>query len=80
MPWSQIGDKLTPEIIGVVMSMLIAVIRVLYDREETRLFRIFLEAMLCGGLAVAASSGIQALGWDESWSVFAGSSIRVPRI
>lgn len=45
---------------AVVMSVLIAIMRVLYDNNETTWRRILLEAALCGNLTLA---GYYALLW-----------------
>jgi len=73
--WTDILNNLPPQISGVLMAMFIAVIRILYDNEETKPMRVFLEALLCGALSLAASSGILAMGLDINWAVFVGGSI-----
>ncbi len=67
--------SLPPEIAGVIMAVVTAVLRVLYDRDETKPIRIILEASLCGFLSLAASAGIAAAGLDHHWSIFAGGMI-----
>ena len=59
----------------VVMAMVIAVLRVIYDQQETRLLRVVLEAALCGALALAAKFGVVAAGLDINWAVFIGAGI-----
>lgn len=66
---------LPPPVVGVVMAIVIAVIRVIYDREETSVVRIGLESLLCGSLALTAGTAIQALGYDQNWTLFAGGAI-----
>lgn len=66
---------ITPEVLGAVMAMVIALIRVLYDGKEKRFLRILLEAAICGALSVTVSYGITAMGLDGNWSVFAGGMI-----
>ncbi len=68
-------NKLPPEIIGVLMAMFIAILRVIYDKEETSPMRITLESLLCGALSFTANFGIIAMGLDSNWSVFIGGSI-----
>ena len=62
-------------VMGVALAMVLSVLRVVYDREETRPMRIVLESVICGLLSVAASAAINAMGWDPNWSVFAGGVI-----
>ena len=64
-----------PEMAGVLMAMVIAALRVIYDPDETKPMRVFLESMICGGLSVAATAAIFALGLSPMWAVFAGSVI-----
>lgn len=73
MPWRN-PEWWTPYI-GPILAMAIAVLRVLYDRKETRALRIGLEAVLCGLLTLAASKGISAMGLNHDWSVVAGGMI-----
>lgn len=67
--------KLPPEVAGVLMAMFISVLRVIYDKEDTKPMRIILEAGICGGLSLTASYGIAALGLDVNWAVFSGGVI-----
>ena len=64
-----------PTLLGVLMAVVIAAIRVIYDREETSIVRIILESALCGSLALTAGTAIQALGYDQNWTLFAGGMI-----
>lgn len=73
--WVSILNKLPPEIVGVLMAMFIATLRVIYDKEETRPVRIMLEALICGALSLTASSAIVALELNINWAVFAGGVI-----
>jgi lambda family phage holin len=68
-------DRVPPEIAGVIMAVAIAILRVIYDRNETRLLRVVLEAGICGGLSLTASYGISAAGLSPNWSIFAGGVI-----
>ena len=63
-----------PLIGGVLMAILTAVLRVVYDKEETRLTRILLEALLCGALTVAGGSAIEAMGFGRGWYLFIGGT------
>jgi len=75
MPLGPLTEKFTPEIIAILMSMALAVVRVIYDRDETRPLRIFLEAIICGLLTMTAGSAVQAMGLSSDWTLFAGGLI-----
>lgn len=64
-----------PEWQGFIMSFFIAILRVIYDAKETRPMRIFLEALICGGLSLCASTVIGWAGLPQSLSVAAGGAI-----
>ena len=68
-------NRLPPELAGVLMAMVIAVIRVIYDKEDARPVRVMLEAFICGGLSLTASSAIIAMELDVNWAIFAGGTI-----
>ena len=68
-------DQIPPEVGGAILSALVAVLRVVYDKEETKFIRVVLEATLCGGLTVTAGYGIAAMGWNQDWTMFAGGCI-----
>ncbi len=57
------------------MSIFIASLRVVYDKEETRPIRVAMEALICGGLTLTVASGISALGLNTNWVMFAGGTI-----
>lgn len=67
--------EIPPSLAGVLMAVVVAVIRVIYDKEETSFVRIALESVLCGALALTAGSAINALGYDQNWTLFAGGMI-----
>ncbi|MDB4575331.1 phage holin, lambda family [bacterium] len=74
--WADILGKFPPEMLeGGFMAIVIAVLRVIYDKEETKPIRIILEAAICGLLALTFYFGIIALKLDPSWSVFCGGVI-----
>lgn len=60
---------------GAIMAILISCLRVLYDAKETSKRRIVFEALICGGLALSASSVIEWMAWPSSLSVAAGGTI-----
>lgn len=73
--WIASINKLPPEFGGILLAVFIATLRVIYDKKETKPFRIFLEAGICGALSLSVSHGIYALGLNASWAVFAGGAI-----
>lgn len=68
--WAALQPLIAP-----LMAFLVALVRVIYDRDETRWVRIILEATLCGLLAVVAGAAISAMGLDNRWQLFAGGVI-----
>ena len=74
--WDDLHDKLTnPMIQGPLMSMIFAIVRVIYDKKETKPSRIALEALVCGGLSLTAGALIKAMGWNEDFVLFASGAI-----
>lgn len=67
--------NIPPAVYGVILSMLMTVLRIIYDKEETKLFRIFIESLLCGALSLTAYHMVLAMGIDMNWAVFAGGVI-----
>ncbi|KXJ61640.1 MAG: hypothetical protein AXW14_08495 [Alteromonas sp. Nap_26] len=67
--------EIPPTILSMILAVVIALLRVIYDKEETSFVRMLLESVLCGALAVVAASGVNALGLDQDWTVFIGGVI-----
>lgn len=70
--WGTILDWLldpSPALQGFLMALLIAVLRLIYDRKEKAWQRIALEGLLCGLLTVAGTS-ITALALSLWWPTF----------
>lgn len=70
-----VGLTTSPTWQGAIMASIIATLRILYDGKETRWTRILLESLICGCLSLAASSGIEWLGWPSSMAVALGGAI-----
>ncbi len=68
-------DEMRPEIAGVIMAIVTAVLRIIYDQTERKPIRIALEAALCGALTLAAHYALAAMGIDSNWSVATGGFI-----
>ena len=59
---------------GVIMSITMAVLRIVRDKEEDKFFRIAVEALLCGAITFTIGSGVKALGY-EGWDLFIGGTV-----
>lgn len=67
--------NLPPEAGGAIFAIIVAILRVIYGKEETKFSRILLESLICGGLTLTVTSAIAALGYSDQWMFFAGGSI-----
>lgn len=68
-------DTIPPSVKGAIMAFIIAVLRVIYDRQETSNMRILLEAAICGCLSLSFSGALGWLGAPESVSVAFGGAV-----
>ena len=68
-------ETLPPWVGGALMSIIVAVLRVVYDKEETSAVRILLEGLLCGALTLTAGSAVAAMGMPHEWYLFCGGVI-----
>lgn len=59
---------------GVFMSIIMAVLRILRDKEESKFSRIMIESLLCGAITFTIGSGVKALGY-EGWDLFVGGTV-----
>lgn len=57
------------------MAFTIALLRIIYDNKESRAARIVLESALCGAIALATSTLLEAIGLAPGYSTFAGGAI-----
>ncbi|MBO2926667.1 phage holin, lambda family [Metapseudomonas otitidis] len=71
---AQVKD-LSPAWQGFVMAFVIAVLRAIYDGKEKRWQRILLEALICGGLTLAASTAIAWFNLPESLAIAFGGAL-----
>lgn len=60
---------------GAIMASFIAVLRVLYDGKETKLFRVILEALICGSLSLCITSIVDIFGLPQSAAITIGGAI-----
>lgn len=68
-------NDISPEVAGVTMAVVTAVLRIVYDKTERKPLRIGLEAALCGALTLASHYALTAAGLDPNWSVATGGFI-----
>jgi lambda family phage holin len=74
--WAQVWLIITtPLWQGAIMAATISMLRVLYEGKEANKWRVLLEALMCGGLSLSASSVIEWMAWPSSLSVGAGGAI-----
>lgn len=57
-----------------ILATVVALLRILYDGRVHRMRR-FLEAMLCGAIALGVAHLVEALGMTQGWATFLGASI-----
>lgn len=68
-------DKTPPEVQAMLLSVVLAVLRIVYDRQETKPLRICIESLICGCLTLTAFHAIAALGLNLNWAIVAGGVI-----
>ena len=59
---------------GVIMSILMSVLRILRDKEESKFSRIMIESLLCGAISFTIGSAVHAMGY-EGWDYFIGGMV-----
>lgn len=67
--------SLPPWLGGVVMAFFVALLRVVYDREDDSKVRALTEAAICGGLTLAIGSGVEAAGFGNGWHLAIGGFV-----
>ena len=60
---------------GAAMAVLISILRVAYDGQETNRVRMALEAIICGSLSLCAASIIRAVGMSDDNAIAVGGAI-----
>lgn len=73
MPWKD-PNFVIPEVITMILAAVTAVIRVIYDKEETKWGRIVLEAAFCSFLAWSLYAAAKTAGMQVSsdWAIVIG--------
>ena len=68
-------DHTRPWVGGAIIAIVISVLRIVYDKEETSFIRICMESLICGALSVSAGSALEAMGYGQNWYLFCGGVI-----
>ncbi len=68
-------EKLPPELQAMILASVIAIVRVIYDKEETKWQRVLSEAFICACLTKATYHAVIALSLSPDWAVFSGGLI-----
>lgn len=73
--WMALFNSLPEPVKASLIAALIAFLRIFYDNKEPRYVRRFLEAALCGAIALCVAYLIKAIGLPEGWSTFLGGAV-----
>lgn len=73
--WTTMFSQLPPMLTGVLMAMILAPLRLIYDNKETKVTRIVLESLICGALTLTVGGAVIALELNMYWALFAGGVI-----
>jgi len=68
-------NNIPPTVTGFLMAVMIGVLRVIFNREESRPVRVLMEGLICGFLTLAAGSITGAIGVVGDWNLFLGGFI-----
>jgi lambda family phage holin len=68
-------DLLPEPFRAALLSAVVAMLRILYDGREPRWVRRFLEAALCGTIALGIAHLVEAMGMASGWATFIGASV-----
>lgn len=80
MTIGQVMEKMSPEAVGALMAFLLAVLRVLGEKDSNqmswrRAYRIVIEGLTCSALALAASPAIVVFDFDPKMNILLGTFI-----
>lgn len=67
MPWKDPNNWLHAEIMAPILSFVLAFLRTIYQDQEPRWVRRFLESAICGLITLSSGFGINALGVNGDW-------------
>lgn len=68
-------EKISPEVAGVIIAIVMSALRILGDEKEDKPIRIFIESLICGALSLTFSYAILAMGLSMFWAAFIGGMI-----
>jgi lambda family phage holin len=68
-------NAIPPAVQGAIMAVVMAVLRVYYDAEETSAARAALEASICGALTLASASALDWAGAPQQVAVAVGGAV-----
>ena len=68
-------ESLPASIRAAIIGSFVAMIRVMYDGREPRVFRRMLECLLCGAISMCVTSLAQAMGASPDYSTFVGGAV-----
>ena len=72
--WIEALKALPPEGQGVIMSMLVAGLRMVYEGQRS-FKKIILEILICACIATALASALLAIELDPLWAISAGCGV-----
>lgn len=67
MPWKDPNNWLHAEIMAPILSFVLAFLRTIYQDQEPRWVRRFLESSICGLITLSSGFAIDALGVNGDW-------------
>ena len=68
-------ENLPEPVRAALLASVVALARILYDGKEPRWVRRFLEATLCGLIALGIAHLVEAVGMTSGWATFLGASV-----
>ncbi|UYZ83186.1 phage holin, lambda family [Entomomonas sp. E2T0] len=73
--WLIAAIEQSPTIQGAVMAAIMAILRLLYDENETKPIRIALEAVTCGAMSLCITSIVEIFNLPQSAVITIGGAI-----
>lgn len=67
MPWKDPHNWLHAEIMAPILSFVLAFLRTIYQDQEPRWVRRFLESAICGLITLSSGFAIDAMGVHGDW-------------
>jgi lambda family phage holin len=73
--FKEVMDNLPPGVFNFFYALVISLLRVLYNEEETKPVKIVLEVLMCGFLGMGAGWATVALGGSVELAHFAAATV-----